>query len=51
MGMNHVTCDFVPKDSTNCIIKKGQNSYSRRCSVLWADIMPQDLVDKIEEGY
>lgn len=50
MGVNHVAHDFVPKHSTNCIIKRGHNSYSRKCSILWIDALPQNLAHEIEQG-
>ena len=50
MGVNHVARDFVSKNSTSSIIKRGVNSYSRKCSVLWIDTIPNDLAYKIEQG-
>ena len=50
MGVNHVARDFVPKNSTSSIIKRGVNSYSCKCSVLWIDTIPNDLAYKIEQG-
>ena len=50
MGINHVAHDFVPKNSTDSNIKRGVNSYSRKCSVLWVDVIPKDLAYEIEQG-
>ena len=50
IGVNHVARDFVPKDSNNAVIKRGNNSYSRKCSIIWTDTLPQDLVAKAKEG-
>jgi len=50
MGGNHISRDFVPKKSTSCIISRGVNSYSRKCSVVWIDTLPEDLAYKAKQG-
>jgi len=48
MGDNHISKDFVPKRSSNCFIKRGVNSHSRKCSVVWLDALPEGLANEAE---
>ena len=50
MGANHISRDFVPKNSSNFIIKRGTNSHSQKCSVVWVDKLPEDLAYKAKQG-
>ena len=50
MDANHISCDFVPKNSSNFVIKRGTNSHSRKCSVVWVDKLLEVLAYKVKQG-
>ena len=49
-GASHVARDFVPKGSKNCAIKRGANSLSRKCTVIWMDTLPERLCLSANDG-
>ena len=49
-GGTHVARDFVPKQSTRCLIKKGLNSRSRKSTVIWEDVLPESLSLAANDG-
>lgn len=50
LGKSNVTKDFVPASSTKLIIKRGVNSYSRKCTVIWLESLPKDTQEDIVAG-
>ena len=42
--------DFVPTHSTESVINRRSNSYSRKATVVWLDMLPPDLVKELKEG-
>ncbi|XP_065913247.1 uncharacterized protein [Dysidea avara] len=49
-GGTHVARDFVPKQSTRCLIKRGLNSRSRKSTVIWEDVLPESLSLAANDG-
>ena len=50
MGKHNIPKDFVPADSINPIIKRKINSYSRKCTVIWLDTLPQHVQEQVKRG-
>ena len=50
LGKHNVAKDFVPTDSTNCKIRRGSNSHSRKCTIIWLETLPIDLQEKVLQG-
>lgn len=49
-GKNNCAKDFVPKGSTDCVVKRPSNSHSRKCTVVWLDRIPTELRIKLKQG-
>lgn len=49
-GKHNVAKDFLAIDSTNPVIKRGVNSRSRKCTVVFVDILPDSLQQKLLRG-
>jgi hypothetical protein len=49
-GRHNIAKDFVPVTSTDPAIKRGSNSRSRKCTVIWLDCLPQALQDTLKKG-
>ena len=49
-GKNHIARDFVPKASSEVIIHRKTNGYSRKCSVIKLNKLPISLKTRIENG-
>ena len=49
-GRHNNAKDFVPITSTNPTIKRGSNSRSRKCTIVWLDCLPQPLQDRLKQG-
>ena len=49
-GRHNIAKDFVPITSTNPTIKRGSNSRSRKCTIVWLDCLPQPLQDRLKQG-
>ena len=51
MGECNKSKDFVPLGSTNTTIKRStNNAYSRKATVIWLDVLPIDLKQKLKQG-
>ena len=42
--------DFVPANSTESVINRRKNSYSRKATVVRLDMLPPHLVQELKEG-
>lgn len=49
-GSNNVAKDFVPKGSTDSVVRRPSNSHSRKCTVVWLDRIPSELQQKLQQG-
>ena len=48
MGGCNKSKDFIPAGSTDTIIKRSiNNTYSRKATLVWLDVLPADLVDNL----
>ena len=43
MGNHNVAKDFVSANSNTCVVKRGVNSHSRKCTVIWLCDLPEDV--------
>ena len=42
--------DFVPLNSTDTVIKRGSKNQSRKCTIVWLEILPSTLRENLMEG-
>ena len=49
-GNNNISKDFVPRGSTDSVVRRPSNSYSRKCTVVWLDRIPSELREKLQKG-
>ena len=50
IGMTNLAKDFVPKSSKNPVIRRGSNSKSRKCTVIWTDKLSSTLKNRVLRG-
>ena len=50
LGKHNVAKDFVPPNSTDIVIRRGCNSKSRKCTVIWLDQLPSEIVKGLLQG-
>jgi len=43
MRISNVAKNFVLKESEDCVIKRGSNFHSRKCTVAWHDTLPESI--------
>ena len=49
-GKKNISKDFLPMGSTDVNIRHPNNSRSRKCAVVWLDMIPPELKDVIIKG-
>jgi len=45
-GAMHISQDFVPTNSKNCLSKRGSNSQNKG-TIIWEDMLPDSLSSEI----
>ena len=50
LGKHNISKDFLPTNSTDLTIRRGSNSRSRKCTVIWLEKLPSALKDTLMEG-
>ena len=50
IGKHNISKDFLPVESVNMTIKRGQNCRSRKCTVVWLENLPQVIQTSIGQG-
>ena len=49
-GWHNIAKDFVPLESNDPVIRRGLNSHSRKCTIIWLDCLPTELQDQLLKG-
>ncbi len=50
VGGHNVAKDFVPPKSEDPSIRRGTNSHSRKCTIVWLEKLPTNLQQSLLQG-